>query len=240
MQPLKPEFTAYILKSSNYLDVCVSVPATDRMHSNILLKYLSFAISVFLPALYVAIGSFHQEMIPATLLYIIATSEEATPFPLVVEAIIIHLLYEIMREAGLRLPKTIGHAVSIIGAIVIGEAMVSAGIIGEPMLVVVALTAISSYVVYPLYESVAVLRIIFIIITGFTGVYGLMLGAGVLIVSICALNPFGVPYSAPLSPLSVKSLGDTVLRQGWSRLSKRRFNIYDLKGAGVNDNGKKR
>ena len=192
-----------------------------------ILKYFSFILSALLPALYVAIGSFHQEMIPTTLLYIVATSEEATPFPLVGEAIIIHILYEIMREAGLRLPKPIGHAVSIIGAIVIGEAMVAAGIIGEPMLVVVALTAIASYVVYPLYESVAVLRILFIILVGFTGIYGLMLGVGILLVNICAVNPYGVPYSAPI--------GDTIFRQNWKKLSKRRVRVYDLEGAAIDD-----
>lgn len=196
-----------------------------------LLKYLSFVISAFLPALYVAIGAHHQEMIPVTLLYIVATSEEATPFPLVVEAVIIHILYEIMREAGLRLPKPIGHAVSIIGAIVIGEAMVSAGIIGEPMLVVVALTAISSYVVYPLYESVALLRIIFILLAGFTGIYGVVLGAGVLFTNACAINPFGVPFSAPLSPLTKDSLGDTLIRQSWKKLSERRVRVTDFEGA---------
>lgn len=195
------------------------------------LKYFSFLLSLFLPGLYVAVGIYHQELIPTTLLYLVAVSEEATPFPLVLEAIMIHLLYEIMREAGLRLPSTIGHAVSIIGAIVIGEATVSAGIIGAPMLVVVAVTAIASYVVYPLYESVAVLRIVFIIIGGLTGIYGLMLGAGVLFVNICSLNPYGVPYSAPLSPLTKKSLGDSIIRQGWKRLSKRRVIVSELEGA---------
>ncbi len=201
-----------------------------------LLKYLSFAISLFLPALYVAIGTFHQEMFPTLLLYIVATSEATTPFPLVVEAIIIHILYEIMREAGLRLPKTIGHAVSIIGAIVIGEAMVSAGIISEPMLVVVALTAIASYVVYPLYESVAVLRFFFIAASGLWGIYGFTLSACVLLVNICSLSTQGVPYSVPLSPLTVSSLGDTVIRQSWKKLSKRKVNIQNLNGA---DNGEK-
>ena len=205
-----------------------------------LLKYISFFISVFLPALYVAIGSFHQEMIPTTLLYVVASSEATTPFPLVLEAIIIHILYEIMREAGLRLPKTIGHAVSIIGAIVIGEAMVSAGIIGEPMLVVVALTAIASYVVYPLYESVAVLRIIFICLAGITGMYGLILGMGALAVNICAIDTLGVPYTAPISPLTLRSLGDTIIRGDWKKLSKRRVRIYDLEGSTVeNDQSKK-
>ena len=199
------------------------------------LKYLSFVISVFLPAMYVAIGAHHQEMIPSTLLYIVATSEETTPFPLVAEAVIIHILYEIMREAGLRLPKPIGHAISIIGAIVIGEAMVTAGIIGEPMLVVVALTAISSYVVYPLYESVALLRIVFILLAGITGIYGLMLGVGVLFVNACAINPFGVPFTAPLSPLTKETLGDTLVRSGWEKLSKRRVRVYDFEGAELDE-----
>lgn len=195
-----------------------------------LLKNFSFVLSLFLPGAYVAVGTFHQELIPTNLLYIVASSEATTPFPLMLEAIMIHILYEIMREAGLRLPKTIGHAVSIIGAIVIGEATVNAGIIGAPMLVIVAITAIASYVVYPLYESVAVLRIVFIIIGGLTGIYGIMLGAGVLFVNICTLNAYGVPYSAPLSPLTVKSLGDTLFSQGWKKLSKRKVRVTKLEG----------
>lgn len=197
------------------------------------LRYFSFVISLLLPGIYVAVGTFHQELIPSTLLYIVATSEATTPFPLMLEAILIHLLYEIMREAGLRLPSSIGHAVSIIGAIVIGDATVSAGLIGAPMLVVVAVTAIASYVVYPLYESVAVLRIAFIIIGGLTGMYGLMLGAGMLLLNICVLNPFGVPYSAPISPLTKKSLGDTILYQGWRGIGKRRVRVADLEGANI-------
>lgn len=199
------------------------------------LRYLSFIISLFLPGLYVAVGTFHQEAIPTNLLYIVAVSEATTPFHLMQEAIMIHLLYEIMREAGLRLPKTIGHAVSIIGAIVIGEATVTAGIIGAPMLVVVAVTAISSYVVYQLYESVAILRIIFIIVGGVSGIYGLMLCAGVLFVNACAVNPYGVPYSAPISPLTKSSIGDTIFRLGWKNLARRKVRLLDLKGVAPND-----
>ena len=101
-----------------------------------------------------------------------------------------------MREAGLRLPKTIGHAISIIGALVIGEATVSAGLIGAPTLIVVAVTAISSYVVYPLYESTAVLRLFSIIIGGITGIYGIILFAGIVGINLCSVGPFGIPYSA--------------------------------------------
>lgn len=158
-----------------------------------------------LPGLYVAVGTFHQELLPTSLMYTIAAAEITTPFSLMQEAVMIMILYEIMREAGLRLPRAIGHAVSIIGALVIGDAVVNAGLVGAPMLVVVAVTAISSYVIYPLYESVAVLRLGFIILGGYTGIYGVVLGMCVLCVNITAINPYGVPYSAPISPLNKKA-----------------------------------
>ena len=143
------------------------------------------------------------------------------------------VLYEIMREAGLRLPKAVGHAVSIIGGIVIGETTVSAGLIGAPMLVVVALTAISSYVVSSLYESVSVLRFFFILIGGLTGMYGIILAASVLCMNICAINPYGVPYCSPISPFDKKALADLFYRQSWRKLSKRKVRINNLRGANV-------
>ena len=200
-----------------------------------IIKYGAFIVSVFLPGLFVAVGTFHQELIPPNLLFLIATNEATTPYTLTVEAVFVHLVYEIMREAGLRLPDSIGHAISIIGAIVIGDAAVSAGIIGAPMLIVVAGTAISSYVIYPLYESLAVIRIIFIIIGGVFGIYGLMLGAAMLFCNICSLNPFGVPYSSPLSPLTKTALVDVLFRGGWRRLVKRRVRVTNLEGVSVDD-----
>ncbi len=204
-----------------------------------ILKYMSFAMSIFLPGLYVAIGTFHQELIPTSLLFTIASEEVNTPFSLMTEAMLIIILYEIMREAGLRLPKAIGHAVSIIGAIIIGETTVNAGLIGAPMLVVIAVTAISSYVVYPLYESVAVLRVGFIIVGGLSGLYGIILGAGVIFVNICALNPYGIPHSSPISPLDKHSLGDIFYRETWKKLAKRRVRVNELRGADVDTFKKK-
>lgn len=197
------------------------------------LKYLSFMLSVFLPGLYVAVGTFHQELIPTNLLFTIASEEVTTPFTLMSEAIMLLILYEIMREAGLRLPKAVGHAVSIIGGIVIGETTVSAGLIGAPMLVVIAMTAISSYVVNPLYESVSVLRFLFIIVGGLTGLYGMILGAGVIFVNICSLNPYGVPHSSPISPLDKHSLGDIFYRETWLKLSKRKVRVNELRGTDI-------
>lgn len=202
---------------------------------NRLLKYFSFVISVVLPGLYVAVGTFHQELLPTSLMYTIAAAEITTPFSLMQEAVMIMILYEIMREAGLRLPRAIGHAVSIIGALVIGDAVVNAGLVGAPMLVVVAVTAISSYVIYPLYESVAVLRLGFIILGGYTGIYGVVLGMCVLCVNITAINPYGVPYSAPILPLNKKSIGDVFYRQNWRKMAKRNITVQSLRGADISD-----
>lgn len=202
---------------------------------NRILKYFSFVISVVLPGFYVAVGTYHQELLPSSLLYTVAAAEASTPFSLMQEAVMVLILYEIMREAGLRLPKSIGHAVSIIGALVIGDAVVNAGLVGAPMLVVVAVTAIASYVIYPLYESISVLRIVFILLGGFTGIYGVILGVCTLCVNITALNPYGVPYSSPISPLSKKSLGDVFYRQNWKKLVKRNMKVQNLRGADIDD-----
>ena len=202
---------------------------------NRILKYFSFVISVVLPGFYVAVGTYHQELLPSSLLYTVAAAEASTPFSLMQEAVMVLILYEIMREAGLRLPKSIGHAVSIIGALVIGDAVVNAGLVGAPMLVVVAVTAIASYVIYPQYESISVLRIIFILLGGFTGIYGVVLGVCILCVNITALNPYGVPYSAPISPLNKKSIGDVFYREDWKKLLKRNVKVQNLRGANIED-----
>jgi len=202
---------------------------------NRLLKYFSFVISAILPGFYVAVGTYHQELLPPSLMYTVAAAEASTPFSLMQEAVMVLILYEIMREAGLRLPKAIGHAVSIIGALVIGDAVVNAGLVGTPMLVVVAVTAIASYVIYPLYESISVLRIIFILLGGFTGIYGVMLGVCTLCVNITSLNPYGVPYSSPISPLSKKNAADVFYRADWKKLIKRNVRVQNLRGADIDD-----
>lgn len=186
-----------------------------------MLKIASFVISIALPGLYVGIAIFHQELVPEDLLYNIVSSELKTPFPIMLEALIIHLIFEIMREAGLRMPKTVGHAVSIVGALVIGDAAVTAGLIAAPMLIVVALTAISSFVIPSIYNSVAVLRLTFIILGGTMGIYGIFLGLIVLVVNMAAINPYGVPYTSPLAPLILPAMRDVVFRQGWKRMSKK-------------------
>lgn len=198
------------------------------------LKYLSFFFSILLPGLYVAISQFHPSLFPHALLYNVASSEQNTPFPIFAEALIIFLLYEIMREAGLRLPKSIGHAVSIVGALVIGDAAVTAGIIGSPMVMVVALTAISAFVVPSLYESVTILRFTFIFLGGFWGLLGIMLGLSVVGINLCTQKSFGVPVTAPITPINLYQMRDVLIRASFRRLSKNGFKIQNTPGSDTN------
>ena len=197
-----------------------------------LLKYFAFLLSIFLPGGYVAITSFSPEMLPDSLLFNIAASEQQTPFSMMTEALVIHLIYEIMREAGLRLPRPVGHAVSIIGALVIGDAAVKAGIIGSSMGMVVALTALSSFVVPSLYEPAAILKFVFILVGGTWGLFGISVGFVLLLTNLCALESLGVPIMAPLSPCAPADLRDGLWRTGWKKLGSFRLRIQDLPGSG--------
>lgn len=195
------------------------------------LKYFAFFIATLLPGLYVAISTFHPEFFSGELLNKIAKAVSTTPFPLMIETLLIHFIYEIMREAGLRLPRPLGHAVSIVGALVIGETAVSAGLIGAPTLMVVALTAISSYVIPSLYEPTAVLRMIFILAGGLMGIWGIMLLFSAVLINICAKSNCGVPFTSPISPFSMFSMRDVLVRAGWKTLSKKNSSIQSMPGA---------
>lgn len=193
-----------------------------------ILKMISFICSAFLAGLYVAICTFHQEMIPESMVFGITSQESKTPLPIVAEALLIHLIYEIVREAGLRMPKPVGHAVSIVGALVIGESAVSAGIIAAPMLIVVGLTAVSSFVVSSLYEPVAVMRFLFIVIGGVAGIYGIMLGFAVVLVNICALSPYNTPFTTPISPTRLGAIRDLIVRTTWLKMGKKFMTVGKL------------
>lgn len=197
------------------------------------LKYLAFFIAMFLPGIYVAIVTFHPELLPETLLVKVAQAEAGTPFPIAAEALVIHLIYEIMREAGLRVPRSLSHAVSIVGALVIGDTAVSAGLIGAPTLFIVAMTALSGYVTPDLYQSIAICRFLFIVIGGIAGLWGIMLGFGFVIVNICAESIYGMPFSAPISPFSLRGMRDVIIRASWKILGKRTEKVQDLPGAHI-------
>ena len=198
-----------------------------------IIKYLSFVASLLLPGAYVAVGTHHAEMLPSVFLLSFVNSARATPFSLTVEAVLIHLVFEIMREAGLRFPKAAGHAVSIVGALVIGESAVRAGLVSAPMVIVVALTSISAFVLPGLYGGIATLRFVFILLGGSFGIYGLALGTLWLLCSVCSRDIHSIPITAPLSPFSFKAMRDVLIRADWRSLTRYRFLVQNVVGSRI-------
>lgn len=195
------------------------------------LRYLAFAASVLLPGFYVAIANFHPELIPNSLLLNLAASIQITPYNLLTECLLIHIFYEIMREAGLRMPSNLGHAVSIVGGIVIGDIVVSAGLIGAPLVLIVAVSSIASFIVPDLYNSIVVMRFAFIIAGGMWGLFGITMLGMLFLLKICSMSPYGVPYTSPVSPFSLRGMRDTLIRTGWRTLAKKDVKIQDLNGS---------
>src|SRR5690606_28092952 len=141
-------------------------------------RLVAFLVAMLAPALYIAGTTFHQEMIPTTLALRIAAGREGTAFPAVVEAVLLELQFEILREAGLRIPRKIGTAVSIVGVLVIGQALVAAGVVSPILITVVGSTAVASFAV-PLFAvsvPARLLRFPMMILAGTLGIYGLALG----------------------------------------------------------------
>ncbi len=200
-----------------------------------IIKYISFFISLLLPGLYVAIGTHHVEMLPSAMLLSFINAERAAPLSLTAEALLIHFMFEIMREAGLRFPKSVGHAVSIVGALVIGESIVNAGLVGAPMVVIVALTSVSAFVIPSLYGGIAVLRFGFIILGGAFGIYGVMAGLLLLLCSLSAVEVDSIPITAPVIPFSLKTMRDVFVRSDWRVLSRHGFRVQNVVGSQIKD-----
>ena len=194
-----------------------------------MLKYICFFIASLLPGLYTAFALYNPELFPEQILNKVATSIGSTPFGLITELFLVLFMYEIMREAGLRLPKTLGHAVSIVGALVIGDTAVSAGLIGAPTLLIVALTAIASYVIPTLYPQMCVLRAVFIFAGGLFGIWGIVLLFCIVAVNMCGKSVLGVPYTMPLAPFKLFGMRDVAIRADWKLLNQQRNLIRDRK-----------
>lgn len=180
-------------------------------------RTVSLVISLLLPGLYVAIINFHPELLPTALLLRITAAREGIPLPLVLEIFLLEFLFEILREAGLRLPQPIGSAVSIVGALILGDAAIRAGIVSPAVVVVIALTAIASFSTpaFSLAIAMRILRFAFIGLGSIMGLLGIQFGVFVLIVHLCSLRSFGVPYLSPLAPFIWEDMKDNFIRLWW-------------------------
>ncbi|MEK4348069.1 spore germination protein [Paenibacillus sp. FSL P4-0184] len=179
-----------------------------------LVRYISFIVLILGPSVYIALTTYHYEMIPTTLLINLLSQRENVPFPAFVEAILMEGAFEIIREAGVRMPRAVGQTVSVVGALILGQAVVEAGIITPVMVIVVALTGIASFAI-PAYNMAIAGRIIrfgFLMLAGMFGFYGITLGLILLVAHMNSLRSFGVPYLSPIVPLSSHGQKDAFFR----------------------------
>ncbi|WP_018752516.1 spore germination protein [Paenibacillus sanguinis] len=179
-----------------------------------ILRFGAFFVSLLLPSLYIAITTYHPEMLPTTLLISLVAQREGVPLPALIEAFLMEITFEILREAGVRMPKAIGAAISIVGALVLGQAAVEAGLISAAMVIIVSFTAISNFVLPSTNLSVTVglIRFLLMLLAGGLGLYGIMVGLMLLCIHLASLRSFGVPYMMPLTPLVWQNMKDVFIR----------------------------
>ncbi|WP_274649825.1 spore germination protein [Paenibacillus humicola] len=188
------------------------------------MRIAAFLIALMLPSLYIAVSTFHPELIPTVLLLAIIDTREGIPFPAFAEAVLMTFTFELLREAGIRLPRPVGSAVSIVGALVVGEAAINAGIASPIMVVVTALTGIASFSL-PQYNFAIALRLVqlpLMILAALLGGFGLMIGYLLLWIHLVNLKSLGVPYMMPLAPWVPGQIRDTFYRKPLKSLAEKR------------------
>jgi spore germination protein KA len=184
-------------------------------------RFIFALFSVLFPSIYVALTEYHPEMVPLKLMLTIAMLRETAPFPTVIEVLMMEFMFEGLREAGIRLPTHIGPLVSIVGALVIGDAAVRAGIISAPIVIVVSGAGIASFIV-PRYRfdfPLRILRFPLLILSGTFGLFGLAVGIIAILTHLIHLSPFGTPYLTPLAPRIPSKLKDVLMKWPLKRTS---------------------
>ena len=187
-----------------------------------LLRYAAYFITLTLPAFYAALITFHRDMIPDKLLSTIILASEGVPMSIPLEIFLLLVVYELLREAMLRLPSAVGASVGLVGVLIIGEAAVSVNLIGAPTVVVCAVTFIASAVVSPLTDSTALMRLVLLALAAFMGAYGVFLGLFAMLSRLCALTSYGCPYMLPIAPFDLSGVKSSVMRMDIRDILKRR------------------
>lgn len=186
-------------------------------------RLLSMFLTLSMSSFYVLLTSFHQEMIPTPLALKIAAGREGVPFPAVLEALTMEIIFEIMKEAGIRMPKQIGPIISIVGTLVIGQAAVSAGIVGSALIIVIAIAAISSFAIpsYTMSNSLRLLRFPLLILSSTFGLTGYLVGVIAVSLHLMSLRSFGVPFLSPVFPFQRSGNKDIFIRAPWWKMMRR-------------------
>ena len=173
-----------------------------------IIRYLAFIIAIVLPGAYIAFTSFAPQTLVKNLLFVIYSSQKNTPLPLFIEAVVITVLLEVIKEAGLRLPAPIGSSVSIVSALIIGDAAINAGLIGNALLIICALSTIASFIIPSFYEAIIIMRLAFILISGILGLPGLCLGVMYLLLNVFIIDSGGIESDWDI-------LNDGLMKNSW-------------------------
>lgn len=179
-----------------------------------LIRLLSFILTILTPAFYIAVTTWNQEVIPNELLISLSLQKIGVPFPTTLELIIMITTFEILREADIRIPNASGASISIVGALILGEAAVQAGVVSPIVIIVVAFTSISAMVFTDIdfINSIRYWRLIFIIFASLLGFIGIVIAFLLFLTKICSLEMFDIPYTTPTSPLVLRMLRDSFIR----------------------------
>ena len=167
-----------------------------------IIRILAAITTLLLPGLYMAVTNFHQELLPTELLFSILSARENVPFPIILEIILLELAFELIREASLRVPSLIASSIGIVGALILGDAAVNAGIVSPILIIIVAITGIASFSMpdFSFGFHIRIFRFWFIALGATAGFLGIGVGLFIYVSMLCSIKSFGVPYTAPLTP----------------------------------------
>ncbi|OGO77754.1 MAG: spore gernimation protein KA [Clostridiales bacterium GWB2_37_7] len=188
---------------------------------NRVIRWIGFFLASSVPAIYVALITFHQEMLPTQLLLSISASRQNVPFPTLVEAILMLFVFELLRETSVRIPTVIGQTISIVGALVIGQAAVEAKLVSAPMIIVAAITGITSFVTPKMQGELILTRLVFLFAASFVGLYGYLFGVIGMFIHLASLRSFGIPYMLNIGTLRPADAKDVMLRVPWQKMRSR-------------------
>lgn len=182
---------------------------------NRIVRYLGEFFTTSIPPIYISLITYHQEMIPTPLLLSITASRQGVPFPTIVEAIILLFIFEMIREASIRMPSTMGQSVGIVGALILGQAAIEAKLFSAPMVVVIAATGISGLINLKLKGANIVIRLFLTLLSGIMGLYGYIFGVIACFIYMYSMRSFGIPYMLEIGSINPVDLKDTAIRAPW-------------------------
>jgi spore germination protein KA len=208
--------------------------------TNRILRILSFLITISIPALYIALTTFHQEIIPTAFIKSIASARQGVPFPTVIEMLFLLLTFELLRETGTRMPSFSGTAISVVGGLVLGSAAVDARIVSAPVVIIVALTAVTGLTTPKLKGPIITIRLALLLLSSFIGFFGYLFGLTALLIHLFQMRSYGVPYMLNLTNLKLDDMKDTIVRVPWNFLRFRSKLITSNNLVRNNSGGKKK